>query len=270
VGVEPLAVEPSWPELALAAALVVAYARAERAHPSSRGRRLAFAGGIALLIAVFASPLQKLSTDYLLSAHLFQNVVLAEWVPLLLLAGLGRAAAERLGRLPVLRTVSRPQAALPIWLATYVVWHVPVVYETALRHPRSLLHLEHGSYLVAGLLFWWPVLHHPAWARRSARKAGYVFAAFLLASPLGVALALLPDPLYGFYEDAPRVWGISALLDQQIAGALMSIAEAVVFFAVFAVLVLRFLREEEEREEARRASGAGAAGPGPPAARQGR
>jgi putative membrane protein len=81
-----------------------------------------------------------------------------------------------------------------------------------------------------------------------------VFAAFLLASPIGLALALLPSALYGFYETAPRVWGMSPLLDQQIAGILMSLAEAIVFFAAFAVLFLRFLKEEEQRE------GAGVAG----------
>src|SRR5204862_321822 len=60
------------------------------------------------------------------------------------------ASAAR-GRVP-------PLLALPLWLAVYFTWHLPWLYDLALRHPHSLLHLEHVSYLVAGCLFWWPVI----------------------------------------------------------------------------------------------------------------
>jgi putative membrane protein len=58
-------------------------------------------------------------------------------------------------------------------------------------------------------------------------------------------LALLPGAIYGFYESAPRLWGLDPLTDQQIAGVIMAGSEAVVFFGIFAVFVLRFLAEEE-------------------------
>jgi cytochrome c oxidase assembly factor CtaG len=79
----------------------------------------------------------------------------------------------------------------------------------------------------------------------SAAKAVYLFAAFVLASPLGLLLALLPRPVYDFYERAPRVWGLSPLADQQLAGLTMASEEAIVFFALFAFFFLRFLSEEE-------------------------
>ena len=63
------------------------------------------------------------------------------------------------------------------------------------------------------------------------QRATYLFGAFLLASPISLLLTLLPDPIYAFYEEAPRLWGVSALTDQQIAGVIMSGSEAVVFFA---------------------------------------
>ena len=98
--------------------------------------------------------------------------------------------------------------------------------------------------------FYWATHDLPAndW---SLTVPGYVFAAFMLASPIALALAFLPDALYGFYEDAPRVFGMSPLLDQQVAGIIMSLTEAIVFFSAFTIFFLRFLREEEEREEAR-------------------
>jgi len=58
-------------------------------------------------------------------------------------------------------------------------------------------------------------------------------------------LALLPSPIYDFYVEAPRLWGLSALADQQIAGLVMAVSEAILFFAVFAVYFLRFMAEEE-------------------------
>ena len=67
----------------------------------------------------------------------------------------------------------------------------------------------------------------------------------MLASPLGLVLALLPSSIYGFYESAPRLWGVGALTDQQIAGVVMAVSEAIVFFVLFAFFFVRFMAEEE-------------------------
>jgi cytochrome c oxidase assembly factor CtaG len=67
----------------------------------------------------------------------------------------------------------------------------------------------------------------------------------VLASPLGLLLALLPDPAYAFYEARPTVWGLSHLLDQEIAGTTMAGEQAVVFFAAFVFYFTRFLQEED-------------------------
>ena len=82
-------------------------------------------------------------------------------------------------------------------------------------------------------------------ARPSGAKAAYLFTAFVLASPLGLLLALLPRPLYSVYAHAPRTWGPGPLVDQQIAGVTMAVEQAAVFFAVFTHYLLRFLREEQ-------------------------
>lgn len=81
-------------------------------------------------------------------------------------------------------------------------------------------------------------------------KAGYLFAAFALASPIGLLLALLPEPVYDFYLEAPReLWGLSPLADQQLAGVTMSLEQAAVFFAAFALYFARFLREQDTADE---------------------
>src|SRR5947207_1693779 len=72
-----------------------------------------------------------------------------------------------------------------------------------------------------------------------------VFAAFVLARPPGLLLALIPRAIYPFYVHAPRTWGPSPLADQQIAGVTMAAEEAIVFFGAFAAFFLRFLADEQ-------------------------
>jgi cytochrome c oxidase assembly factor CtaG len=92
------------------------------------------------------------------------------------------------------------------------------------------------------VLLWWPIVHG---ALGSGAKAAYLFAAFLLASPIGLLLALVPEPVYEFYEEGPGLWGLSPILDQQIAGVSMAAAEAVVFFGAFALYFARFFAEQD-------------------------
>src|SRR5215208_1228681 len=218
--------------LAFVVALVLAYVLVLRQHEVGRARIACFAAGVVLLLATIVTPLHGLQF-HLLVMHLLQNVVLAEWAPALLVLGLPPALARRV-RIPFL-------AALPVWLVTYFTWHAPPVYDAALRHD-ALLHVENLSYLVAGAVFWWPVVHGRA---RDVAKALYIFAAFVLASPIGLLLALLPEPIYGYYEHAPsRLWGLDPLQDQQLAGLTMAGEQSVVFFVVFSYYFARFMQSE--------------------------
>jgi cytochrome c oxidase assembly factor CtaG len=229
---------PSAEAVALVPLVALAYAFAARAGRASRAQMAAAAAALALILAAFASPLQPLAVHTFLWAHLLQNVVLAEWAPALLVLAVPRATAARASGFPLFR----PFVALPVWLVTYFVWHLPWIYDSALRHPHSLLHVEHLTYLLAGICLWWPVVHG---AYSAGMKALYLFAAFVLASPLGLMLALVQKPVYSFYEHAPRTWGPAPLADQQIAGVTMAAEEAIVFFVVFTLYLLMFLRDEQ-------------------------
>ncbi len=230
--------------LALVPAIALPYALALRRHPAERWRIACFAAGLLLILAAFVTPLHHLALHYLLSAHLLQNVVLAEWAPALCVVGL--PVGLNLPR--VLRGLTHPLVALPLWLGTYFAWHVPAAYDAALRHPMSLIHVEHACYFAAGCLFWWPALQREPHGLSDGARATYLFAAFVLASPLGLLLALIPDAVYDFYEHAPRLWGLSPLTDQQIGGAAMALEQAAVLFAVSAYFFLRFLGGEERAE----------------------
>jgi putative membrane protein len=229
---------PSAEAVGLAPALAVALVWFARRGRVSRERVVLGAAGVALVLAAFVTELEPLANHTFLWAHLLQNVVLAEWAPALLLLAVPRELAARAAGFPLFR----PFVALPLWLGTYYVWHLPWIYDAALRHPHSLLHVEHLAYLLAGVCLWWPVIHG---RRPAGAKAAYLFAAFVLASPLGLLLALIPRAIYSFYVQAPRTWGPSPLADQQIAGVTMAAEEALIFFGVFTAYLLRFLADEQ-------------------------
>ena len=235
---------PAWEEIAVLVGLGVAYVLAARKDPPSLLRSALFFSGLVLAFIAVASPVATVAIYYLVSAHLLQNVVLAEWTPALLVLGLGPWVAGWVARTSVARTLTRPLVALPLWLATDALWHGPVAYEAALDN-RFLLDLEHLSYVGVGICLWWPVFQDEPWHLPSGGKAAYLFAAFVLASPLGLLLALLPSPLYNTYVEAPRLWGLEPLEDQQLGGTLMAVSEAIVFFGLLAFFFVRFMAEED-------------------------
>jgi cytochrome c oxidase assembly factor CtaG len=241
----------SWnPEGLVVVLMAAGYVTAIRTHPTARWRMACFAVAALLLLAVSVSPLHMLAMMYLLTVHLLQNVVLAEWAPLLVVLSLPPALAAAISRIEPVRTLTHPALALPLWLGNYMLWHLPWIYDAALEHPSSLLHLEHACYFVTGVGLWWSVVHDAPHHLAPGRRAAVVFAAFVLASPIGLVLALIPNAIYDFYVDAPmRLWGLTPLEDQQLAGLLMAFEQAVVFFAVFAFWFARFFAEEERREE---------------------
>ncbi|RDI74533.1 putative membrane protein [Gaiella occulta] len=237
----------SWSPEAVAGLVVAgAYAATRRRFPAPAWRRACFLAGCVLLVLAWASPLDTLARHYLLLAHLGQNVVLAEWAPLLLVLGLSPALAAAVARPRTMRVLVHPFAALPLWLGNYALWHVPALYDEALRRPHSLLLLEHLLYLLTGLLLWWPVWQDAPRRISSQGRAGYVFAGFVLSAPLGLVLALVPSPIYDFYAAAPeRLWGLTRIADQQFGGIVMASEQSIVFFAVFAYWLVRFLAEED-------------------------
>jgi cytochrome c oxidase assembly factor CtaG len=240
----------SWnPEaLFLVPLLTVAYFFALRSFPAPRWRIACFLTAMVLLLLVTITPLETIAMNYLLVIHLLQNVVLAEWAPLLVVLGIPPTLAATLARPGLVRTLTHPGVALPLWLANYMLWHLPWLYDTALENPHTLLHLEHALYFATGVAMWWSVVHDEPHRLGDGARAAVVFAAFVLSAPIGLVIALVPEPIYDFYVDAPeRLWGLSPLEDQQLAGILMAAEQAIVFFVVVAYYFVRFVAEDERR-----------------------
>jgi putative membrane protein len=177
----------------------------------------------------------------MLSFHLVQNVLIADWAPPLLLLGLTPVMVVAIARRPAVAALVRPRIAFVIWVAIWYVIHVPVFYDYALEH-RWALGFEHIAFIVSGLLFWWPDLIGDGLTPRG--RVLYLFAAMVVMMPLDVFIALHGSPLYSFYEHTPKLGGISALGDQRIAGAAAAVMETVVLSVAMFAAAARLVHDE--------------------------
>jgi putative membrane protein len=195
-----------------------------------------FGGGAVALGAALISPLDALAGQ-LASAHMVQHMVLMNLAaPLLVLSspavvvlnGLPPAYRRPLGWLwqrfdptapsAVLRN---PAATWGLYAAVLWGWHLPPLYEAALRDP--VVHdIQHLTFFAAAFVFWRIVLDPIGW-RRTGPGIGlvYLFTTTLHATVLGVFMALAPTPWYSVYEGLTDPWGLTVLEDQQLAGLIM-------------------------------------------------
>jgi len=212
----------------------------QRGSPVSHLRLAAFAAGLALIALALFSPIEHLALTSMLSFHLFQNVMLGDWAPPLLLLGLSLPMLEVASRRRWVGAVTKPKIALSIWLATWYVTHLPAFYDYALRHTAAL-GVEHLAFLVSGLIFWWPEIVPGVLS--PIEKVVYLTVAFLSISPLDIGIYLAFHPLYSFYLHTPKLGDISALADQQIAGVAMAVEANTVLAVVLVVNLLHALDE---------------------------
>ena len=208
-----------------------------------------FATGIVLLVAALVSPLHALG-EQLFSFHMLQHVVLGDLAPLALLAGLtGPILRPALAFLHRLRFLAHPLVALPLWAVDLYAWHLPYLYDAAVRH-SSVHALEHVCFFTGGVIMWLPVLETlpaPEWFGTGA-KLGYIAVVRAVETVLGNIFFWAGATFYPVYEHRQRLWGLSPLADQGLAGAVMMIEGSIVTLVALAWLFLRMAGEGELRQ----------------------
>src|SRR4029450_5020423 len=228
-------------------------------HRFGAARLAAFLAGLAALSIAIASPLHACA-DLLLTAHMLQHLLLMLIVPPLLLAsapympllrglprrvvkhGLGPCLAwPALGRWG--RRLTHPLTAWLAFVVTSTAWHVPALYELALRAP-GWHEVEHLCFVVTALLFWWPVMQ--PWPSRPQGPRWvllpYLFLADVQNTILAAFLTFCERVLYPTYATAPRLTAMTALDDQAAAGALMWVLGSVAFLVPAACITLQVLQ----------------------------
>jgi putative membrane protein len=224
-----------------------------RGTPVPAWRQSLFGLGLFLLLAALVSPIDWLGEERLFAFHMLQHVLLGDLAALCVVAGLTGpllrpllqfAAVERL------RFLAYPLVALPLWALSLFAWHLPGAYEAALG--SDAVHaLEHLCFLTFGALMWAPVvevLPGPMWFG-TGWKLGYIVVVRLLETVLANVFLWSGSVFYGTYEHAPRIWGISPLGDQGIAGGVMLIEGSLVTLGALAWLFLKLAAEGELRQQ---------------------
>jgi cytochrome c oxidase assembly factor CtaG len=220
--------------------------------PLPAGRRVWFYLGLTCALAALVSPLDWYGENRLLWAHMIQHLLLGDVAALLVVLGLTGSVLRPLlaiGAVRRLRWLSHPLVALPLWTANLYVWHVPALYEAALRHD-GIHALEHFCFFFFGALMWAAVIEPlpgPAWFG-NGWKALYTLAVRTGGTVLAFVLLWVNHPLYSYYVTVQRGTGISTLSDQRAAGAIMFIEGSVVTMLAFAWLFIRLIRELEIRQ----------------------
>ena len=234
------------------------HARAEEGGRGAGAAQLAcFALALAALTAAVVSPIDGLGEDYLFSMHMLQHILLGDIAPVLLLLALSRVimrpATRRL--VAVERALGRfahPLTGLFLWFGLIYLWHVPALYDAAAESP-AVHALEHASFFTAGIALWWPLVQPVPMRRRMTGlwPFAYIAAAKAGLAGLGLYLTWTKTLAYDHYETVPRIWGLTALEDQNVGGAMMMLEQSIVLLIAFVVLFVRMLGQSEADEQRR-------------------
>jgi len=219
--------------------------------PASRRQVIWFSSGVLVILAASLWPIHDLSERYLLSAHMVQHTLISLVAPPMLLLGmpawlLRRILAPRPLR-AVVRQFTRPFIALVVFNTVIVLTHWPAVMNLMLRHHP--LHLVgHVVLFLSATAMWWPVVS-PLPEMSTLSYPGrmlYLFLQSIVPTVPASFLTFGSQPLYSFYATAPRIWGVSVLTDQTVAGLIMKLLGGAILWTVLAVVFFKWYFVEQQ------------------------
>lgn len=219
-----------------------------------RSQVVLYCSGVATLYLVAGTPVHDISEQYLLTAHMFQHTVFIMVSAPLLLAGIPAWMWQALLRLPgMLRTgkvLTHPVVGFGIFNALQVGTHLPEVMNFTLN-THWFHFFMHMALMASALLMWWPVLSTvPELPRLSSPlRMAHLFVQSLVPTIVAAFVTFADGALYGFYAAAPRMWGLSAVEDQQIAGGVMKLMGSLILWGFMTVIFFQWFYKEQ-REEA--------------------
>ena len=256
VGAIDLHIGEFQPPVVAAVAYLALYGRRVRTlskegRPVARWRVWSFVVGVVLMLIVQVGPLDTLA-DEVLYAHMIQHLVIGDFASLLIVLGLTGPVLAPLLRIRVtrpLRVLAHPLVALTLWSVDLYAWHLPLLYQLAVRH--DLVHaLEHACFLWAGILLWLGLigpLPKPAWFGGWGRL-GYVIGVRFIGGVLGNVLLWTQQVAYPVYNATDAARGLNPLSDQNIAGAVMMIEEIILTILLLGWLFYRLAVQDDERQ----------------------
>ncbi len=223
---------------------------------SPRSRSAFFAGGVLICFVALESPIDYIGDNYLNAVHMLQHMLLMVVAPPLIILGVAGAAPPSYrplrGPWRLWTGITSPWRATPLFTLTMWIWHYPSFYDAALEN-NTLHAFEHLTFLAAGLIFWWHVVEP---IRGNGIKPISTWTKFVTMTLVGVPCTVLAfifilaaHPFYSFFVEAPRLWGISALSDQQLAGVAMLVMVHLAMFGGITPIFLRMFASGGQEDE---------------------
>jgi cytochrome c oxidase assembly factor CtaG len=228
-----------------------ARALADEGRPVPGWRQACYACGVILLAAALSPPVDSLA-DELLVAHMAEHLLIGDAAALLIVLGFTGPLLAPLLRnrvLAKLRVLTHPVVAVLVWMINFYVWHLPALYQAALRHD-AIHALQHVSFLAFGIAMWMGLLGplpKPRWFRNAGRLV-YIIVVRLAGTVLANAMIFSGTVWYPIYRAGDAQWHISPMGDQIAAAGVMMVEESVLTIALFCWLFLKVAREGEERQ----------------------
>jgi putative membrane protein len=238
--------------------------RAASVSASMRRNGILFALGWAILAASLVSPLHELG-EVSFTAHMTEHeLLMLVAAPLM---ALSRPIAVFLWACPdklrrglvracntgafsrAWRTMSDPIVATALQICALWAWHMPALFDLALR-TEEWHALQHLSFLLSALLFWWSLVHGSHRVNRRAVAAICLFVTSLASGALGALMAISASPWYAGYAalgmQGLLPGGLTAAEDQQLAGLIMWIPGGLVHFVAALVFAYRGLQKKAQ------------------------
>jgi putative membrane protein len=240
----------------IVAAYAVAVVRVGPRHvmpgqpPATRFQMVCFGSGAAAVWIASDYPIHDLSEHYLFSIHMVQHLSYSlVAAPLLLLgtpAWMARALLSPPGFMRAMRWLARFFPATVLYNVVLVLTHAPATVDVALRYAVAHFAL-HALLLISSIVVWMPILSPlPEVPRLFPPLAMlYLFLQSVVPTVPASFLTFGSTPLYRVYTRFPRLWGISALDDMQVAGLIMKIAAGILIWGVITIVFFRWFRREE-------------------------
>jgi putative membrane protein len=258
VGLEAFPFHIHWDVVGLIAALLVGYvygirvlaaAHAPRGEPAVTRRQIAWFGfGLLVFAAVETWPIHDIGEGSLFTFHMIEHMAIALVVPPALLKGVPSWLMRLVVRpiLPIVRAMTRPLIAIAFFNVVLALIHVPSVLNAMLG--SEMVHFVfHLLLLVSAGVMWWPVIGPvPDLPKlRPEAAMGYLFLQSLVPTIPASFLTFGQDVVYKTYETYPRLWGLSVLDDQLIAGLIMKIGGGIILWTAITVIFFTWAAEEE-------------------------
>ena len=233
-------------------ALALRHEAARTGAPAASRRQIVYFGaGVATLWIASTWPVHDLAERYLYSVHMVQHLLMTLIAAPLLLLGIPTWLAEKAlswGKaLPVVRTISRPVPNLLQANLVLVLSHWPLVVRGTVEF-HALHFVAHAVLLTSALVLWMPVASpHPAIPRlQPLLQMLYLFLQTIIPTIPASFLTFGRGLLYPIYGTFPRIWDISAITDQQVAGLIMKIGAGSFLWVVITVIFFRWYAREEK------------------------